>query len=301
MWEGSSKVAIVRVQRRETNEIEEAIRKLVNLTGGLDIDRRDKVVVKINVNSLRTEDTGSVTDKKVLEALLIYLMSNHRDLNISVVEGSATGTNAELYTKWLGYLEIIGKYRARFIDLTKDHVIKKTINGLRFKEINVPRTINEANFFISLAKLKTHLLTKITCTLKNQFGALPYKWKIRFHNKLDEAIVDANIAMKPDYSIVDGIIAMQTERGPTYGEPVRLNLLIGGKDPVSVDATCARIMGFNPYFIGHIRKASSKRIGNMNPIVVGEKLKDVKSKFKFSYLVSTAYRAAYFFRKQQEY
>ncbi len=297
--QGREKVAIVKIKHGNPASIFKGVTKVIELVNGLGIDDNDTVLIKININSLRTEETGSITDRRVLNALLKYLRINYRNLKIIVAESNATGTDATLYFKWLGYPEVIEKWNASFLNLSKDELVKKKIDGLRFKEIKVSKTLAEANYFISLAKLKTHLLTKVTGVLKNQFGAIPYRMKIHFHDKLDEAIVDANIAMKPDFGLIDGVIAMESERGPTYGQPLHLNLLIGGKDPVATDTVAAKVMGFHPYLIGHIRKASHKGVGRMDYEIVGEDLDSVKRKFKYNYLISKAYRIAYHFRKRE--
>jgi uncharacterized protein (DUF362 family) len=41
-------------------------------------------------------------------------------------------------------------------------------------------------------------------------------------------------------------------RGPTDGTPVKMNLIIAGKDVIATDATAARIIGFDPHEISHI-------------------------------------------------
>jgi uncharacterized protein (DUF362 family) len=60
-----------------------------------------------------------------------------------------------------------------------------------------------------------------------------------------------------------------------------MDLIIAGKDPVATDATGARVMGFDPHEISHIRKANEKGLGNIDDIqVVGEKLESVARPFK---------------------
>ncbi len=43
--------------------------------------------------------------------------------------------------------------------------------------------------------------------------------KKKFHTNLDDVIVDSNLAMKPDFCIVDGIVAMGGTKGPNDGVP----------------------------------------------------------------------------------
>jgi len=54
---------------------------------------------------------------------------------------------------------------------------------------------------------------------------------------------------------VDGIVGMEGN-GPIQGQPKACGVLVFGDDPVAVDATCARIMGFAPERIGYLRRAA---------------------------------------------
>ena len=88
-----------------------------------------------------------------------------------------------------------------------------------------------------------------------------------FHKNLNTIIADVNLAMKPDLCIVDGIVSM-AGGGAIYGNPIKSNLLITGKDPVSVDSVCAKIFDYNPSRIGHIQKAKKIGVGTDNYILV---------------------------------
>ena len=86
--------------------------------------------------------------------------------------------------------------------------------------------------------------------------------------------------LKPALTVIDGFVAMEG-RGPTGGTPVKMDLIIAGKDVVATDATAARIMGFEPMEISHIRTAYQKGLGNIDNIeIVGSQLDDVKRVFK---------------------
>jgi len=49
--------------------------------------------------------------------------------------------------------------------------------------------------------------------------------------------------------------------GPLNGTPRPLGKIVLADDPVAADATCARLMGFSPDRIAHIREGS-KFLGN---------------------------------------
>ncbi len=57
-------------------------------------------------------------------------------------------------------------------------------------------------------------------------------------------------------AVVDGIIALEGE-GPVGGEAKECGILVGGKDPLNVDWTCAWIMGFDPIRIPTLNQADS--------------------------------------------
>jgi uncharacterized protein (DUF362 family) len=148
--------------------------------------------------------------------------------------------------------------------------------------ITVPRIVTESAV-ISAAKLKTHTSTKVTLGMKNMFGLLPDKFKGKYHmNGISKVIVDINTVIKPALTVIDGFVAMEG-RGPSDGDPVKMDLIIAGKDVVATDATAARVMGFDPMEISHIRTAYKKGLGNINDIeIVGSKLEEVKREFKKS-------------------
>jgi uncharacterized protein (DUF362 family) len=60
--------------------------------------------------------------------------------------------------------------------------------------------------------------------------------------------------------IADGIVAMEGN-GPLNGTPRLLGKIVLADDPVAADATCARLMGFEPDRIVHIREGS-RFLGN---------------------------------------
>jgi len=287
-------LSIVGITRSNYANIHNKIELAIERGGGLDLTNGDDVVVKINLCDFRMPETGAVTHPIFLGATLNYLRSTFEDLNIRVVESDATVARPDLLIRWLGFEPILKRHGAKYVNLTREaraqETVKKHINGRYFQEVTVPRVIADSDFLITMAKLKTALLTNITCCLKNQFGCLPTPKKSLFHPNLDDVIADVNLAMKPDYCIVDGIIGMGGVKGPNLGVPVNSGIVVTGKDPVSVDAVCARLMGFNPFSIGHIKKAHASGIGRLSYKVVGERAPSFKKDFEFNPLYATILR-----------
>jgi uncharacterized protein (DUF362 family) len=140
---------------------------------------------------------------------------------------------------------------------------------LHFNNLKVPTPVIESDLVINHPKMKTHGKTKVTIGLKNMFGCVRDKYKAKYHPYLDNVIVDVNRAVRSDNVVVDGIIAMEGW-GPTYGTPKRAGLLIGGRNPVSVDSFCASLMGFDPRSVNHIALAESTGLGTTSYKLQGE-------------------------------
>jgi uncharacterized protein (DUF362 family) len=275
-------MGLVNITTATYDNIHERIETALEGGAKLNIHDGEKIVIKINLCDLRMPETGAVTHPVFLAATLNYLRSNFNRLDISVVESDATCARPDYLIKWLGLMPVIEKYEAKYVNLSKEPTSVVPIKGRHFKAMKVPKIILDADCFISMSKMKTHMLTKITCSLKNQFGCIPVTRKIKFHPYLDDVIVDANLAMKPDFCIVDGILGMGGVKGPEMGVPLNSKIVVTGDDPVSVDSVCSKIMGFNPYFVGHVRKAGRAGIGSMSYKLTGEPLN--RKDFEFNHL-----------------
>jgi uncharacterized protein (DUF362 family) len=280
--DGIGKLGLVGITKSNYDSVHNQIKLAIERGGGLDLKNRDRVLLKINLCDFRLPETGAVTHPVFLDAMLSYLRSNFQGIEIFVVESDASSARPDLLIKWLGFENVFTKNRAKYINLSKVETFRKHISGRNFQEIDIPTIFDDSAFFISMAKLKTAMLTKVTCCLKNQFGCIPYPKKIKFHSNLDDVIVDANLAMKPDFCIVDGIVGMGGTKGPNDGVPINYGAIISGKDPVAVDSVCAKILGFNPFFVGHIRKSQASSVGKMSYELAGESLSQIAKNSEYS-------------------
>ena len=115
--------------------------------------------------------------------------------------------------------------------------------GKFFKRFTLGKAVLEADTIINLPKLKTHGLTYLTLAVKNIFGCIPGARKAQWHVRTSRQgseyfarmLLDLHTLINPPLSIVDGIIAMEG-KGPGFGNPRDLGLIIAGTDAVAVDA-----------------------------------------------------------------
>ena len=98
----------------------------------------------------------------------------------------------------------------------------------------------------------------ITGALKNMFGLLPRKDQNFYHPEIHEVILDLNQMFRNSLYVIDGRMGL---KGVISGKPRSLGCVILGQNPVSVDATMARVMGFDPERIRHIVEAEKHGLG----------------------------------------
>ena len=119
--------------------------------------------------------------------------------------------------------------------------------GQLYKKINIPKSIMDADAFISVPKLKNHCQTVITVAMKSMQGVFSTDDKVNFHNEaFPWKMLDILRVAKPDLTIVDGLIGGQGY-GPIYTEPVEMNLIVSSQDVVALDAVCSAVMGIDPF------------------------------------------------------
>ena len=268
-------VAIVKGERST-----ETVRKAIRLIGGLYEFSDRPVLLKVNFITDKRWDTGATTDPIVVEAIIQELKPiNPR---IYVVESDATLTNADEAAKKTGIMDVCRTAKVPFINLRRERerVSLQVEPHEVLSTITLSKIVLESRV-VSLAKLKTHAETKVTLGLKNMFGLLPDKLKFKYHLKdIEKVVVDIASVKRPDLTVIDGFVAMEG-RGPVSGKPVRMDLIIAGKDVVATDATAARIMGFDPHDVFHIRRVAEKGLGRIDDVeVVGESVEAVARPFE---------------------
>ncbi len=241
---------------------------------------QSRVLIKVNFITDLTWDTGATTDPMVVEAIILKL--KELPVEIFVVESDASMTDADKAFDKTGMKAMCERHNIECINLryVKDKVKLEVSNCEKLKTITVPRIVTESAI-ISAAKLKTHMSTNVTLGMKNLFGLLPDKLKFKYHAMgISSVIVDINSVIKPALTVIDGFVAMEG-KGPTNGEPVKMDTIIASTDVVSADSVGCKIMGIDPYSCAHIRKAQEKGFGNIDNIdVIGEKIESVIRPFK---------------------
>jgi len=268
---------------KDVNDIYTNVKKGFDSLKDFKLSPDSVVVIKPNLCCIKTPETGATTDARVVEGIINHLKNEFGVSDIYIVESDGTQVLADMAFKLLGYEKLSKRLNVKLVNLsTAPFSVKAFPKNVFLKEVRVPRIMEDADFFISVPKIKTHIDCLFTCSLKNQYGCNPYHHKTIYHKRLDDAIVDLNLVFKPDLVIVDGIVAMEGWKGPTDGVPIRMNTLIFGRDPVAVDHLVARMMGINPDYVRYLAEAERRGVGKSRYITIGRSLKEVKRRFRTS-------------------
>ncbi|UCC33802.1 MAG: DUF362 domain-containing protein, partial [Candidatus Bathyarchaeota archaeon] len=115
---------------------------------------------------------------------------------------------------------------------------------------------------------------KVTCALKNVFGAIAKPHKFSFHPSIFRTIVAANKIINSDLVLVDALIALGDR-------PKIMKTLLLGQNALAMDCAASRIMGFNPQSVGYLRLARREGLGDGNESeIIGEaSLEELKRRF----------------------
>ena len=271
-----TRVAIV----RGTNPQYMTVKALEMIEANGVLPKGKPVLIKPNYINARHPSTGITTDSRVIEGVVKFL-KKHRVKDVIIGEGSGFADTFKAF-QVAGADAVAEKWNVKLVDLNKDEFVEvRPANPLALKKVKIAKTALES-IIISVPKLKPHRLARVTLSLKNMMGAVTSKGSI--HNPLSEKIVDLASIIKPSIAVIDGIIA--GEGHETSGNPVEMNLVIAGIDPVAVDAVGAAVMGIPPERVKHLRLAEERGLGTCDPkqiAILGEPIEKVKKKFRTSF------------------
>jgi uncharacterized protein (DUF362 family) len=235
--------------------------------GLFDLPVRGKRVV-LKPNLVEYDPEGVINTHPALIAATVDVFRSLGAAEVIVAEGPGHRRDNEYLLVASGLETVLRDYRVPYVDLNHDRTrsVALATHFTRFGRLELPRTVLDADLFVSMPKLKTHHWAGVTLSMKNLFGIVPgaiYGWpKNALHwAGLQDSIVDLNAAVGPRrFAIVDAIVGMEGN-GPIQGRPRRVGVVAFGEDPVAVDATGARLMGMDPLRIAHIERAG-RFLGN---------------------------------------
>ena len=240
----------------------------------------DTVLVKPNLITSHTYETGVTTDPLVVEAVITKIHDLDKKSIVVETEGGITSPDDAVHKT--GMMEIIERLGSEYVNMRKleDKVELKVENPRAIEKFKVAKIVVDSAI-ITVPSMKTLNSTTITMGLKNMFGMLTTRRKLAFHlYGMNNVIHDICKTLPPTISVIDGFYG-KSGGWPWSGEPVKMDTIIASVDSVAADATGARCIGIDPMSIDHIRWLHQSGMGEINDTeIVGDRIDDVYKKWE---------------------
>jgi uncharacterized protein (DUF362 family)/Pyruvate/2-oxoacid:ferredoxin oxidoreductase delta subunit len=247
-----SKVALVPCASYDDAEVLAAIKVGLDLIGGIGgfVKPGEKIVLKPNVLIGASPDKCVCTHPSVFRAAGRILL----EAGARVTCGDSPAFGGCLVNMTLsGLKRVADELGIGMADFSHGRVVmhKTALLNRRFVIAN---GVLDADGLISLSKLKTHGLTRMTGAVKNQLGCVPGLLKNQHHARMPDPynfatmLVDLNTLIRPRLFIMDAVMAMEGN-GPRSGKPRKLGVLLLSSDPIALDAVACRLICLDPALV----------------------------------------------------
>lgn len=271
-------VALVRCDAYEEEEVFRAVERGVALLGGATrfFKEGETLLLKPNVLSGKSPDRAITTHPTVFRAVIRLFQQAGAKLSYGDSPGFG---KVETVVHKSGLAAVAKEYDVPLANFTEGRVVSYP-EGYMSKQFTIAEGVLEADGIVSLSKLKTHALTRMTGAVKNQFGCIPGLRKGEFHARMQRIdqfasmLVDLCQLLAPRLYIMDGIVGMEGN-GPGNGTPKPLRVLLFSTDPVALDAAACHIVCLDPKLVPTIVKGQEQGLGIFDEIEwLGDPLDD---------------------------
>ena len=248
------KVALQKCDTYDKKLVADAVKALLEPLGGMKnfVKKNDRVLIKPNMLSCKGPERAATTHPSVIEAVVRECFDAGA-LEVFVGDSPpAIFGRTEDFWKKTGFEEATTVAGGKMLCFEKDEKANITFKVFG-KDVNtsVIKTIFDVDTVISISKMKTHNLTRITGAVKNNFGFIPGFAKAMFHRRFTKVhefsayVSELARALPVKLHIMDGIEAMDLQ-GPASGRVKNNNILLASESPVAVDWGFCQVVGLKP-------------------------------------------------------
>ena len=248
-----SKVVLLPCGEYKEEKIYTLLKQGLDFLGGLEIliPKGAKILLKPNLLKKAEVEKAVITHPVVVGTFARILRENGYE-HIVLADSCGHGTT-QAVIRGTGMDTYLEKYHIPAIDYSEG---VKTVypQGIQAKEFILPKELLEQDCVISLSKMKTHALERITGAVKNSYGFVYGFHKAKGHTQYPSAdsfarmLIDLNKCVSPKLYVMDGIVAMEGN-GPGSGDPVPMNVMLMSTDPVALDSVFSRLVYLKPEMV----------------------------------------------------
>jgi uncharacterized protein (DUF362 family)/Pyruvate/2-oxoacid:ferredoxin oxidoreductase delta subunit len=259
----ASDVAIVKCADYDSKGILVAVRRAVDLLGGISSFVRpgERVLIKPNLLKASPPAAAVTTHPEIIRAVIRLV---HEAGARALVGDSPGFGELRRVCEKSGVMEVIEQEGAELVEMSEAVAIK---NSGRFHRFEIARAVHDADVVINLPKLKTHGMMTVTGAVKNLFGCIPGRRKVQWHlnagvNRAAFArmLVELCALVKPRLTVMDAVVGMEGN-GPGSGDPRWIGLVLAGCDPVALDVVSGALVGADPALLYVVRAAAEAGLG----------------------------------------
>ncbi len=275
---GRSRVALVRCNSYDREAVYAAVAEGLSLLGGATrfVSPGEQILLKVNLLAGSPPEKNVTTHPAVLAAVARHFQA----LDAKVSYGDSPGIGRpENAARRAQLTPVAEELRLPLADFVHGETVSFP-DGQLIKQFTLAKGVLTCDGLVSLPKMKSHALTRMTGAVKNQFGCIPGILKGEFHARLPEMelfakmLVDLNLCLRPRLYIMDGVVAMEGN-GPRSGSARPMSVLLFSEDPVALDATASRMMALPPERVPTTRWGAEMGLGVYDPVeILGETLEN---------------------------
>lgn len=264
-----NRVAVAAIEE----DIDGAVEEVFGAFGGASalLAGRKEAFIKVNAVDFKPY---TFTDPHVLQAVVRSLQRGGAR-RVYVMENCTQGNFTRLVFRVSGLEKAVKEVGAVPLYLDEGKQAEVVLPTLGYP-VRVSRWVKErliegrgGNFYLNMPKLKMHSMATVTLGVKNQFGLIAQRDRIKDHNyMLHRKFADIYSLIQPDFTLIDGLYAVNHGHYPPEGLAERcverLGVLLGGTDTLAVDAVGADLLGIPPREVEHLRLAAEDGSGSID-------------------------------------
>ena len=220
---------------------------IMDSIGGGGIARSSRVVIKPNLLAPAPPEKAIVTHPLVVKAAVEYVLERGA---FPIISDSPAMGSFEKVLKESGIRDALEGLPVEYREFRESAQVAV---GAPFRTLSIARDALDAGILINLPKLKTHAQMLLTLGVKNLFGCIVGLSKPEWHFRTGvdremfaRLLVEVYKAVKPSFTVLDGILAMEGQGPGRSGVPREIGVLMGSSDAVALDEAVCGMLGIKP-------------------------------------------------------
>ena len=261
----TQRVAIVACANYQAEAVNPAITELLGLVPGWDAPfaSSSQVLLKPNLLMRRLPEEATTTHPEVVRQMAIIMQAMGKSCILADSPGGSFSETA-LRRVYEGCgLTSLAKEGLLVLNTDVGHREIEFDSGLILKRMTIAAFAAQGIPLLNICKLKTHMMMTFTGAVKNLFGIVPGTLKAEYHFRMPEeddfadALIDICLAGKPQFSVMDAIVAMEGA-GPSSGDPRETRLILASADPFALDLVATHLIGLAPGAVPTVRRSIAR-------------------------------------------